>query len=196
MVKLIIFDLSGVLFNDEEREYLKEFSEKNKLNYDELYLYYSKFIEMAERNEVTLEYVWAKVFKRFNINQDIAATIKGVVKLKKVDNSMLDVVKELRRKHKTVYATNYAKGYWEFIERKFPFSDYFDYGVVSYKIGFRKPSKEGFEDILKRFGVKAGECVYTDDKDENLKEAKAIGMKVVHFKGREEFLKEMKRILG
>lgn len=195
MVKLIIFDLSGVLFNNEEREYLNGFAERHKLSFEEVRTYYKKLIEMAEKDEVTAEYAWAKIFKRFDVNQDIAATIRDVIKMKKADNSMLEFVKELRKKYKTAYLTNYARAYWEPIKKAFPFSDYFDYGAASCDIGARKSSRKGFERIMFYFEIKPEECIFVDDKEENLAEAKSMGIKAVHFKERESFLEEMKNIL-
>src|SRR3989344_159768 len=183
-MKLMIFDLSGVLFSNEENEFFPQFCKKYGLKLDEVVPYYNKLIEMAERNEVTLEYVWAKVFRRFNLNLDPQATTREVVRLKQANKPMLEVVKELRKKVKTAYLTNYAKEYWELISKVFPFQDYFDGGVVSYQVGSRKPEKGCFEAVLKKFGVGVSECLYIDDSQKNVKAATAFGIKGLVFRSK------------
>jgi len=190
-MKLMIFDLSGVLFSNEEDLFFPQFCKKHGLKLEEVFSYYTKLIEMAERGEVTLEYVWAKVFRRFNLNLEYQETIQSVVHLKSVNQPMLNAVKDLRKKVKTAYLTNYAKEYWELISKAFPFSDYFDGGIVSYQVGSRKPEKGCFEAMLNKFGVKASECAYVDDNPKNVKAAAALGIAGYVFHGKDEFLRDI-----
>ncbi len=55
----------------------------------------------------------------------------------------------------------------------------FDEIFISSRIGFRKPEPEGFHYVLKQAGFEAGEAVFFDDFDANIKGAEALGMKAV-----------------
>lgn len=53
--------------------------------------------------------------------------------------------------------------------------------VLSCEVGFRKPEREIFDSFLTQAGVKASECLFIDDKEENTDQAKALGFHVIHF---------------
>ncbi|KAF9297047.1 hypothetical protein BGZ74_010040 [Mortierella antarctica] len=53
---------------------------------------------------------------------------------------------------------------------------FFDKVYYSHDIGYRKPSAEAFEVILKDQGLEAGETLFLDDMPENVAAAKACGL--------------------
>ena len=110
-----------------------------------------------------------------------------MIKLKEPIHTTLNFVKQLRKKYKTAYLTNYNKDYWEYIKNKFDLNPYFDFGVVSYQIKSRKPSKEGFKTILDEFGLKPEQAVFTDDSIKNLSEAKKLGIFTIQFEHVDQF---------
>ena len=69
---------------------------------------------------------------------------------------------------------------------------HFDVVVLSYQVGLAKPQKEIFEHALKELRLKAGECVFIDDKIENIAAAKSLGFKAIHFKDAEQLASELK----
>ncbi len=182
MIKLIIFDLSDVCFTAEEPPYLKEFAERHKLNYDEFEKFYVDLLVKAEVDEISGEGVWDRIFSHFHIEDETFENVmKEMMKLKKPIIPTLEFVKELRKKYKTAYLTNYNKDYWNLIKKKFDLNPYFDFGIVSYQIKSRKPSPEGFKAILDHFGFNPEEAVFTDDSIKNLSEAKKLGIYTFQF---------------
>lgn len=57
--------------------------------------------------------------------------------------------------------------------------DYFDRLYFSCDIGFVKPDKKAYEYVLNKENLKAEECVFVDDREENTKAAQQLGMKTV-----------------
>ena len=200
MIKLIIFDLSEVCFNSEETIYLKEFSQRHNLNYEELVNFYDQLLIQAEIGTISGKEIWDKIFIRFGIeNETFEKVLKEMMALRKPNADTLKFVKELRKKYKTAYLTNYNKDYWEFLIKQFDLNPYFDYGVVSYQIKARKPSAEGIKKILTHFAVKPEETIFTDDLVKNLIEADKLGINTIHFEHIDLFkdlLKEFKVNIG
>lgn len=194
MIRLIIFDISGVISNKEEDIYLEEFSKRHDIPFDALHHVYFVNLEKAEKGEIPLKVVWEKVFSEFHIDEDYNEGIKEVMKLKKFDKDMLAYIQKLRKDFDTAYLTNYADDYWKILEKMFPFDKYFDYGLVSYKIGERKPAKKGFELILKNFNVKPEETLYIDDSEKNLKNPKEMGIKVILFRHLEQLKYDLEKL--
>ena len=50
-----------------------------------------------------------------------------------------------------------------------------------------------YRTILKRFGLKAEECIFTDDMPVNVAGALAAGMDGIVFKGTEDFIRELQK---
>ena len=76
---------------------------------------------------------------------------------------------------------------------KIPGSEYFDGLVISAFEGVLKPDLTMYRTILKRFGLKAEECVFTADMPVNVAGALAAGMDGIVFKGTEDFIRELQK---
>ncbi len=76
---------------------------------------------------------------------------------------------------------------------KIPGSEYFDGLVISAFEGVLKPDLTMYRTILKRFGLKAEECIFTDDMPVNVAGALAAGMDGIVFKGTEDFIRELQK---
>ena len=178
-IKLIMFDLSNVCFNSEDPIYQKIFRERHNLP-EKFSDDYYEILERAEVGEMSVEDVWSEVLEKYEIKADPKKLIQEVISVKEAYPEMLNFIKELKKKYKTAYLTNYGEEYWKIIEKNFDFSA-FDYGLVSYKIKSRKPSAKGFQLILKHFKVKPEESVFTDDAEKNLVNAKIKKPPPFHF---------------
>lgn len=53
----------------------------------------------------------------------------------------------------------------------------FDKLFLSHEMGFRKPSAEIYNEVVRQIGGKPGECLFFDDLQENLMGAEKVGMK-------------------
>lgn len=67
--------------------------------------------------------------------------------------------------------------------RKHKIAKYFDDMIFSAEIKTRKPYKEFFNAAFDKFGVKAEDCIFIDDLEENVIGAKACGISGFVFKG-------------
>ncbi|MBQ8136961.1 MAG: HAD-IA family hydrolase [Clostridia bacterium] len=81
------------------------------------------------------------------------------------------------------YLSNYSKKAYDECGESLAFMPYMDGGLVSFRVGKTKPSPEMFMQFLNDFGLKAGECVFVDDTEENVAAARALGMQGIVFEG-------------
>ena len=58
---------------------------------------------------------------------------------------------------------------------------YFDAAVISTQVGAIKPDAKMYAAILKKLGAEAGDCLFVDDKAENLEGAVQAGMRAVQM---------------
>lgn len=91
--------------------------------------------------------------------------------------------------------SNYAHWTYEKTQEALSFLQDVDGALFSYEVKQIKPEPEIYQTLLKRFGLKAEECVFLDDRQENIDGAKAQGLEGICFTGYED-AKEGLRVLG
>jgi 2-haloacid dehalogenase len=170
MIKAVLLDYAGVIkkrgdiFKDAILEYPKEF--ENARN----------FFEKAKENIVN-----EKEFTNLFSKEKIEWFYKN--------NSLHDGMKNFLENNKLelFIASNYVSNV---LEKELDFLNikkYFKKIFVSDKIGFRKPSQEFFEKVLKEIPYSPNEIVFVDDQKKNLKSAKKFGLKTIWVNNKNGF---------
>ena len=115
---------------------------------------------------------------------------------------MADLIKPLKEKGYRVYLlSNYPKTLWKQHVCTRDFYPLLDGETVSWKEHFGKPDEKFFGILLERYGLKAEECLFLDDRADNTQAAEALGFHTITLdspKAREEaakYLTELPRIL-
>lgn len=78
----------------------------------------------------------------------------------------------------------------------FPFLDKVDGKVVSGYVKMVKPDADIYEHLLSEYGLNAAECVFVDDRAENVDTARALGMKGIVFRDYEQARGELEEMLA
>lgn len=77
-----------------------------------------------------------------------------------------------------------------------PFHSYFEKLYVSCDIGLAKPGKEIYQYVLADLGAKGEECIFADDRAQNLTGAAAAGMQTFWVKDSDNWLGDFLQRLG
>ena len=105
-------------------------------------------------------------------------------------DDMIEIVKDIKKKGKKIYLlSNISIGFaevYESIEWIKEFFSIFDGIVFSGPLKMVKPQKEIFEYTLNKYNLCAEECLFIDDKEENVKGAEAVGINTYLFDGDKE----------
>ena len=93
-----------------------------------------------------------------------------------------DLLRALREKgHTIATASNYPVWY-DVLDAKLGLSDLVDQHGVSYRLGCRKPNPEFYIRLMDQLEVEPHQCVFVDDRIENVLAAEALGMKGCHVR--------------
>ena len=95
---------------------------------------------------------------------------------------VLKIMGRLKRNYRLVLLSNTDVMRYSFIKRKFPEIQIFDEYVLSYEVGFMKPHPQMYRQALKKAEAGAEECVFIDDREDNIEAAAKLGINVIHFK--------------
>lgn len=109
---------------------------------------------------------------------------------------MIDALKE--RGLKVYLLSNYPKNLFELHTKSgcFPFIDKVDGKVVSGFVKLVKPEREIYEYLLNKYSLKAEECVFLDDRKENIEAAKKLGMNGILFEEYEQAWAELEQLMS
>lgn len=103
----------------------------------------------------------------------------------------LPIIYELKAKGYRVAmlsnVTERAAGYI----RRLGFYDHFDPVLLSYELGIDKPDPRIYEKLLEELALPAEEVLFIDDKIENVRGARALGIEAIHYVGPAQFKREM-----
>lgn len=72
----------------------------------------------------------------------------------------------------------------------------FDRIFSSHEIGARKPDPASFDHVLARVGAAAEDCIFVDDRPENIEVARDLGMKTILARGAESIRAGLEAING
>lgn len=188
MIKAIIFDFGSVIYKTKWKELDEFFSKKNGFsvliansNDDEL-------IRIYRDSDVGKE-DFRKFFLRINpnvadINKVLEDYKEGYSKYKILNGELLKIIKDLRKRGFRLFGfTDIKKEHYE-ANLKLGVYDGFEEIFTSFEFNHLKSEKKSFDRLakeLKRYGLNPSECVFVDDRLENVENARKIGMKAIHY---------------
>lgn len=188
MITTIIFDIGNVLVDFCWEEYLKTFG-------------FTKEIEERLAKALMLSPVWnefdrgalsdEEMLTSFiqndpEIEKEIRMIYKNINGMLKKRDYAIPWVKELKSKgFQILFLSNFSKKAEIECADTIDFIPYMDGGIFSYQVKLIKPDPEIYKVLLERFKLKADECVFFDDREENCETAKSLGIHAIIFKSKE-----------
>lgn len=139
-----------------------------------------KFIEGAPQYEAQIRQVHATVGKTIEMYPYAMEWLKGLKD----------------RGYKLYILSNYSEHMMNQTKEKLKFLSLVDGAVFSYECKLMKPSGKMYEYLCQKYGLNCSECVFVDDRLENVEGAQRSGIVSVHFRNYEqgkEALEEMLR---
>lgn len=82
--------------------------------------------------------------------------------------------------------SNYARWTYEHTREALSFTEEADGALFSFQVRQIKPEPEIYRTLLERYRLAAEECIFIDDRRENLDTAEALGIRGIQFKTYEE----------
>lgn len=198
-IKGIIWDIGGVLVRTEDRTPRTQLAESLGLTYAQLddLVFNAEPGQKAQTGLLSTDEVWDWVAQalgqpRDNIPQIQAAFFAGDL----LDEVLMEKIRGWHGRYRTGIITNAFDNVRNLIINEWRIQDAFDEIVSSAEAGIMKPDVRIFKLALHRLGVKAEESVFLDDFLHNVQGARAVGMLAIHFRSREQALRELEILLA
>lgn len=185
-IRNIVFDLGGVLLNIDPKRTIEAFGElgMEQLVGDKGLTYDHEIFYLMEQGKITPD----------EFREGVLELLPQCVAIQEIDNAWtamlldfpairVELLKNLRGKfgiylfsntnaiHVDKFHSNFRN------QHGFEVSSLFDKDFYSNEIGFRKPSPESFQEIIRLSGINPEESLFIDDSLPNVKSAITAGFK-------------------
>jgi epoxide hydrolase-like predicted phosphatase len=190
MIKAIIFDFGGVFsIIDDFQEFWQKNGVKLGVDPEEAIEIFSPLWEKACVGQIDSNIILEKLG---TFTKTDPKKLKGqLIELSGFRDELYEYVKKnLKGKYKLAILSDHVEAWLELVLEEKKFREVFDVIVTSYNTGFVKPDIRIFEKVLKDLDVKAEECIFVEDMQENLVVAKNLGMNIIEFKNYNQFVKD------
>lgn len=198
MVKNLIFDVGGVL-----------------LGYDWLGIFKGTKFNIEEVAKIGDEVFGTELWKQMDLGMVTEAeAAEQYKKMMPNESEMIDflfehykdidvprpevyeIVGKLKEKGMKIFIlSNYSKEFYRDHYKDIAFIDELDGMVVSCDVHLLKPDRRIYECLLERYALKAEECMFFDDLEENVEAAVKLGIKGYRVKTEEDLKEELKKLL-
>ncbi len=91
--------------------------------------------------------------------------------------------------------SNYGRTPFKYARENMKFFDEVDGMIISHEVGLIKPEREMYELLYKKFNLVPGECVFLDDRADNIEAAIDAGMSGVVFEDVNQALRDLEKII-
>lgn len=180
MIKVIAFDLVGVLVSEKDIE-LSEVEEKLErmfgpnLNDDDYLKQAKKIVE-----------------KDLEVINTTKVLINKLYKIK--DKRIFKKIKEINENVKIIIATNHLSFVKDFIKESFNI-DYLDDIIISAEIHKIKPNLDFYQYILNKYSIESKELLFLDDNINNINGAQALGINTIKIEKDTNLIDEISKFI-
>ena len=185
-IRNIIFDLGGVLLNIDPKKTIEAFGKlgMKQLVGDKGLSYDHDIFYMMEQGQITSD----------EFRYGVIELLPQKVSFQEIDNAWtamlldfpsvrVELIKNLRKDFKIYLFSNTNAIHVEKFhsnfrnQHRFEVSSLFERDFYSNEIGYRKPSPESYQEIIKLSGINPEESLFIDDSFPNVESATASGLK-------------------
>lgn len=107
-----------------------------------------------------------------------------------------DKIAALKDKGYSIYIlSNYSEELFRMHTKGALFLDLLDGGIVSYQVHALKPEPEIYQILLDKYGLQTEECLFFDDRADNVESARALGIRAVQVTSREMLNETLDKML-
>lgn len=199
MIKNVVFDVGKVLVAFEPVRMMKElgFDDEtceNVLNA----VFHSKMWDVNDKGTLTTE----ELTQGFIANapeyeEEVKLAFQHVGDAIEMFPFVMEWLEDLKaRGYRLFIISNYGDYTFEQTKHKMKFLSLVEGAIFSYQHKMIKPDLEIYEKLLKDFDLKAEECVFIDDRLENVEAAKKVGYAGIQFLGYEDAKAKLDEMLG
>jgi len=197
MIKAIIFDLGGVILTHTHEVTMSTLAEIFGVTEDKIQQAFLDIEDDWVTGKITAEKLAKKFKRKFKSKKSIEKIMQYWIaiyeKETEVNKDLLQLIDKLKGKYEVYLLTNTTDIHHNLNAKRNIFN-HFNKIFASFLIGKRKPDRDFYLNVLKETNLQPKDTIFIDDREENLKPAKKLGMNVILFQNNKNLTTELKKL--
>lgn len=186
MIKNIIFDIGGVIFDDGSKNLEIVLNKSEDETKKIMKIIFSGSFRKCLLGTATIN----NHIEELKVNYpEFADTIEYVLNPKNYNvtyplmKDTLELIGNLKDQGYKIYLlSNITEASFNYINETIDFNKYFDGGLFSYQEGIKKPNSEFYERLLDKYNLAKEETIFFDDRSQNIEVGNQLGIKSIKFR--------------
>ncbi len=198
IIKNVILDIGEVLLEFDWKNFIAnmQISEEKKQLLVNVTLGNQALWNEHDRGISDDEYVKRALLIQSDIEEELRLYLENIGTIVKEFKHSVPLIRYLKDNGYRVYLlSNYGVTPFKYALNNMKFFDYVDGMVVSHEVGVVKPEPEIYNILFERYNLVPEECVFLDDKNENVDAALKLGMSGIVFDDIENVIKRLSLVL-
>ena len=196
--KVLLIDIGDVVIHDPRPKVVRAILRRDRLNPRKLREAYYRVVRRLDTGSIGLGDAYSALRRtfRWSISFHEFRQLVGWDSLEAIPQ-VLPALRALHRKGtvRVLYASDIERVTWELLCRKFHLNDCADGAVLSFRVRSMKPGRRFFRAALRMARATPSEVVFLDDRAENVRGARALGIRARRVRSSQDTL-EVLRALG
>lgn len=196
MIKCIISDMGNVFISFDNDIFFKKIANNTSLSQSDMAGLVSENFEILrsfDKGEISPTEFFNKAVRIFKSDFDYNRFFKAYNDIFDLRTKELQILKKLKENYRVILLSNTDEMRYGFIKKNFPGMLIFDAYILSYLEGCMKPDPQIYKAALEKTEAQADECLFIDDRVENIDAANALGINTIHFIERADLAAELRK---
>jgi putative hydrolase of the HAD superfamily len=195
-INAVIFDYGLVLVSSPTAEEFGRMAAMFNLSVESFYELWEASRGPYDRGDFSAEEYWLKLAAQTSTTLDpkkieILREIEVEIWVHPIPG-MLDWLGQLHAAGiKTGLLSNMPWDLANYVRANFQWLEKFSFKTLSAEVGMIKPDAAIYEHTLRGLGVPAAEALFIDDREPNIRAARALGMRAIQFRSIEQLKREL-----
>ncbi|NUO59946.1 MAG: hypothetical protein HOV78_25050, partial [Hamadaea sp.] len=149
MVRVLAFDLGGVLFSDGTAEFIQHLASAHGVDADDAEELLQGALGSSYREgKLTRAEFWRAFRAALKLTASEDDLAERWIDGYRINEGTRDLIQGLATRHEVYYLSDNVADRVEAVERRYPFLHLFNGGVFSHEVGVRKPDRRIYEHLL------------------------------------------------
>jgi putative hydrolase of the HAD superfamily len=198
-IKAVIFDYGKVIARSPTEPEFERMAKMFNVSFDQFFELWENSRDAYDCSNVTAEQYWQKLAAQTNSslnNEKIKALRQTEVEIwSNIDSEMLAWLSQLQAaKFETGLLSNMPWDLVNHVRTNFKWMEDFAFKTFSAEVKLVKPDPAIYEHTLQGLGVAAPQSLFIDDREKNIKAARALGMHAILYQSISQLRGELKKI--
>ena len=197
MAKTIIFDIGGVLVHLNWKNICEPLTALSDLSAADVRreVQNGPIVESSMLGQLTPQEFHQALCAKIHVNLPFGEFVEIWNSLLSENVEIPPLVDELGTGHPLVIASNTEPTHFAYTKDNFGVLQAFDHFYLSYEMGLLKPDPAYFQHVLNGLQTEPNDCVFVDDRPENVESARLLGINALVFESVDKLRADLEAVL-